>query len=158
MALKRLQTEYTQYLKDVNNHYCINPDNKNFYIWNILLFGIPGTIFEGGIFECQLIFPTNYPNRPPEFKFITKFPHPNIYPDGKVCMSILHEGIDEMNYEHISERWNPSHNVNSILISILSILSEPNLDSSANIDATLLWRNNWNTYKNIIYSVIANTH
>lgn len=155
MSIKRLQTEYKQYLNDPNTYYSINHDEKNFLKWNILLFGPSETIFEGGIFKCQLEFTKEYPNKPPIFKFIDNLFHPNIYPDGKVCISILHEGEDIYGYEHISERWNPSHSVNSILMSLISILSEPNFESPANVDASKLWREDFNSYKNIIYNFIA---
>jgi len=157
MSIKRLQTEFKQYLKDPNTYYSLTPDEKNFLKWNILLFGPSETIFEGGVFKCQLEFTKDYPNKPPTFKFIDNLFHPNIYPDGKVCISILHEGEDIYGYEHISERWNPSHSVNSILMSLISILSEPNFDSPANVDASKLWRDDFNSYKKIIYKLIANS-
>jgi ubiquitin-conjugating enzyme E2 G1 len=156
MAIKRLQTEYKQYLKEPNSQYSIQINNNNFLKWSILLFGPPDTLFEGGIFNCELEFPKDYPNKAPNFKFIDKLFHPNIYPDGKVCMSILHEGVDQFGYEHISERWNPSHSVNSILLSFISILSEPNFESPANVDASKMWRDNFNEYKKIIYNFIGN--
>jgi ubiquitin-protein ligase len=154
MAIKRLTSEYKQYLKDPNPYYSIEPDENDMFVWNALLFGPPETIFEGIILKCIFKFNSDYPNKPPEFKFITNFPHPNIYTDGKVCISILHEGEDKFNYEHISERWNPSHSVNSILMSILTILPTPNFDSPANVDASIMWRNNWDEYKKIIYKLI----
>lgn len=154
MAIKRLHLEYKQYLNDPNSNYTVKPDINNLLIWDILLFGPPDTIFEGGIFKCQLIFPKEYPNKPPQFIFIDKLYHPNIYNDGKVCMSILHEGIDQYGYEHISERWNPSHSVNSILMSLLSILTEPNFDSPANVDASKLWREDYMAYKKRLYTFI----
>lgn len=155
-SLVRLNKEYKQYLKEPNQYYSLYPDPNNFYIWNVLLIGPQETIFEGGIFECKIKFPNDYPNKPPEFKFITNLPHPNIYTDGKVCISILRTGTDEFNYEHISERWNPSHSVNSIIISILNMLSEPNLESPADIDIAKLWRDNFYEYKKMIYSIISN--
>jgi len=159
-SLKRLNHEYKQYLLDVPSSYSIEIDPNNFFIWKILLFGPLETIFEGGIFECQLKFPNDYPNSPPEFIFITKLFHPNIYPNGKMCISILNQGNNvnddfTLLYEHISERWNPSHNVNSILLSILTIIASPNFESSANIEATLMWQKNWNKYKNEIYNIVA---
>ena len=157
MSIKRLQTEYKQYLNDPSTYYSISHDEKNFLKWYILLFGPSETIFEGGIFKCQLEFTKDYPNKPPMFKFTDNLFHPNIYPDGKVCISILHEGEDVYGYEHISERWNPSHSVNSILMSLISILSEPNFESPANVDASKLWREDFNSYKNIIYKLIASS-
>lgn len=157
MALKRLQAELKQLIIDPNYFYTVEPDPNNFYIWNVLLIGPPDSPFEGGIFKCQFKFPQNYPNKAPEFKFITFLFHPNIYNDGKVCISILHDGKDEWGYEHISERWNPSHSVNSVLISILSILTDPNFESPANIEASVLWKNDLESYKNIIYKIVAQT-
>jgi ubiquitin-protein ligase len=156
MAIKRLQTEFKQYLKEPNSHYSIEIHNNNFLKWSILLFGPSDTIFEGGIFKCELLFSKDYPNKAPIFKFSDPLFHPNIYPDGKVCMSILHEGVDQFGYEHISERWNPSHSVNSILLSFISILSEPNFESPANVDASKMWRDNYQEYKRVIYKYISN--
>ena len=157
MAMKRLQMELKQQINEPNYYYSIDVDEKNFMKWNILLLGPSDTIFEGGIFKCQIEFPKEYPNKPPSFKFIDKLYHPNIYPDGKVCISILHEGEDVYGYEHISERWNPSHSVNSILMSILSMLTAPNFESPANVDASKLWRDDFNKYKLHIYKTIAKT-
>jgi len=157
MAMKRLQMELKQQINEPNYYYSIEVDEKNFMKWNILLLGPSDTIFEGGIFRCQIEFPKEYPNKPPSFKFIDKLYHPNIYPDGKVCISILHEGEDQYGYEHISERWNPSHSVNSILMSILSMLTAPNFESPANVDASKLWRDDFDKYKMNIYKLIAKT-
>lgn len=156
MAIKRLQMEYKEYLNETSNMYSININMNNFFSWDVLLFGPPETIFEGGIFKCQINFPKDYPNSPPKFKFITLFPHPNIYKNGEVCISILHSGQDQYGYEHISERWSPSQNINSIIMSILVLLNNPNFDSPANLEASKLWRSDYETYKKEIYKIIGN--
>jgi ubiquitin-conjugating enzyme E2 G1 len=155
MALKRLQMELTEHYRDPNYYYSIEPDYNNFLKWNILLLGPTDTIFEGGIFKCELVFSKEYPNKPPAFKFITNIPHPNIYPDGKICISILHQGIDQYGYEDISERWSPSQSVNSIILSVLSLLSSPNFESPANVDASRMWQDNFNLYKKEIYKIVS---
>ena len=58
--------------------------------WQIVLQGPSKTLYDGGYFKALLDFPDNYPLMPPVFKFVTPLWHPNIYPDGKVCISILH--------------------------------------------------------------------
>lgn len=58
--------------------------------------------------------------------------------DGKVCISILHEpGEDKFGYEKSSERWRPIHTVETILLSVISMLADPNDESPANIDAAV---------------------
>jgi ubiquitin-conjugating enzyme E2 G1 len=157
MALQRLRSEYKQMIQDPNYLFSVCPDPKNFMIWNGILFGPPDTIFEGGLFKFKFTFGKDYPNKPPVFQFITSIPHPNIYPDGRICISILHEGNDEWGYEHISERWSPCQSANSILMSIISLLTDPNLESPANIDSAVKWRDNWDKYKEDIYLVVKNT-
>ena len=155
MSIKRLQTELKQMIEDPNYLYSVFPNKDNFFKWNVILIGPPDTIFEGAVIKACIEFPKEYPNKAPQFKFITPLYHPNVYTDGKVCISILHEGIDEFGYESISERWNPSQSVNCILISILSLLSSPNFDSPANVDAANLWKHKYDEYKKIIYKMVA---
>lgn len=140
MAMKRLQMELKQQINEPNYYYSIEVDEKNFMKWNILLLGPSDTIFEGGIFKCQIEFPKEYPNKPPSFKFIDKLYHPNIYPDGKVCISILHEGVDEYGYEDSSERWSPVQTIGTIFLSIISLFHAPNCDSPANVDASVMYK------------------
>jgi ubiquitin-protein ligase len=59
-----------------------------------------------------------------------------VYPDGMVCISILHPPGDDPNmYESSSERWSPVQSVEKILLSVVSMLAEPNDESGANIEA-----------------------
>lgn len=64
-----------------------------------------------------------------------------VYPNGLVCISILHPpGDDPNHYEHASERWSPIQSVEKILISVMSMLAEPNGESPANVEAAVMWR------------------
>ena len=85
-------------------------------------------------------------------RFKTEMWHPNIYPDGKVCISILHApGTDAMNdQETADERWRPILGVEAILVSVLSMLSDPNTESPANIDAGIMFRDNRTEYNRIV--------
>jgi ubiquitin-conjugating enzyme E2 G1 len=67
-----------------------------------------------------------------------------VYPDGKVCISILHDaGVDVFNsQETADERWRPILGVEQVLVSVLSMLGEPNNDSPANVDAAKQLREN----------------
>lgn len=58
--------------------------------------------------------------------------------NGNVCISILHEpGEDKYGYERPEERWLPIHTVETIMISVISMLADPNGDSPANVDAAV---------------------
>ncbi|SGY63150.1 BQ5605_C007g04778 [Microbotryum silenes-dioicae] len=135
-------------------------DDDNVYEWEITIFGPPDTLYEGAFLRATLTFPQDFPLRPPKMKFLTEMWHPNsayatrdtaetsmlttlnrpctVYKNGEVCISILHEpGADQYGFEDASERWLPVHGVESILISVISLLSAdtPNTDSPANVDA-----------------------
>nr|XP_040146747.1 ubiquitin-conjugating enzyme E2 R1 isoform X1 [Ictidomys tridecemlineatus] len=91
--------------------------------------------------KARLKFPIDYPYSPPAFRFLTKMWHPNIYETGDVCISILHPPVDDpQSGELPSERWNPTQNVRTILLSVISLLNEPNTFSPANVDASVMYR------------------
>lgn len=152
-AIKRLQKELKS-LSEYSEFSCY-PDGDNFLEWNVILYGPIDTPYEYGLFKAKMKFTMSYPNKAPEFQFTSKITHPNIYKDGKVCISILHEGVDQFGYESIYERWNPQQGISSILLSILSIFGEPNFESPANVDASVLWKSDFNKMKSIIYKEVA---
>jgi len=86
-----------------------------------------------------------------DFKFLRPLYHPNIYPDGRLCISILHQpGDDEMSGESASERWSPAQRVESVLISILSLLDDAEVSSPANVDAGVMIRKEPDKYKELV--------
>ncbi|XP_063003337.1 ubiquitin-conjugating enzyme E2 R1 [Elgaria multicarinata webbii] len=116
-------------------------DEGDLYNWEVAIFGPPNTHYEGGYFKARLRFPVDYPYSPPAFRFLTKMWHPNIYETGDVCISILHPPVDDpQSGELPSERWNPTQNVRTILLSVISLLNEPNTFSPANVDASVMYR------------------
>lgn len=77
-------------------------------------------IYPGGIYSMRLTFCDRYPEKPPKVRFTTKMFHPNVYADGNICLDI------------IAAKWSPSYTVSSILTSIQSLLTDPNVQSPAN--------------------------
>ena len=86
-------------------------------------------------------------------KFLTKMWHPNskwlilylilrlVYDSpnpGEVCISILHPpGVDAMNAnETADERWRPILGAEAVILSVVSMLNDPNIESPANLDAS----------------------
>ena len=61
-----------------------------------------------------------------------------VYKSGEVCISILHDpGEDKYGSEDACERWNPIHTVTTIMLSVISMLADPNDMSPANVDAAV---------------------
>jgi ubiquitin-conjugating enzyme E2 R len=134
MELKSLQTTPVE-------GFIVTADEDNIFKWNVAIFGPPRTLYQGGYFKAMLKFPNNYPYSPPTVRFLTKLWHPNIYENGDLCISILHPPIDDPHSGELAcERWNPTQNVRTILLSVISLLNEPNTSSPANVDASVSYR------------------
>jgi len=128
--------------------FAVNLVDDDIYKWEIYILGPSDTFYEGGAFRTILTFPHDYPYTPPKLKFTSEVWHPNVYNTGKdageVCISILHPpgGNPEMpdECESDAERWSPLHSVTTIILSVISLFSDPNFSSPANIDASVQWR------------------
>uniref|UniRef100_A0A914LM12 UBC core domain-containing protein n=1 Tax=Meloidogyne incognita TaxID=6306 RepID=A0A914LM12_MELIC len=140
-ALRRLQQELVDVTDNPIEGIRVHSVAENIFIWKVAIFGAPGTIYQGGYFKATLKFPPKYPFEPPSMRFDNPIFHPNVYKDGRVCISILHPpGQDKLSGESAAERWNPAHGVRSILLSVISMLNEPNISSPANVDASVSYR------------------
>lgn len=130
-------------------------DDSNIFDWQVTIIGPPDTLYEGGFFNARLTFPKDYPNQPPTCRFTSEMWHPNVFPDGRVCISILHSaGDDPHGYESASERWSPVQSVETIMISIISMLSSPNDESPANVDAAKEWREDRDGFKKKVSRIV----
>ncbi|KAF4555122.1 Ubiquitin-conjugating enzyme-like protein 13 [Elsinoe fawcettii] len=149
VASKRLFSEYKHLSTDPPEGITAGPVSEDdMFVWEALIEGPEGTPFEGGVFPAELKFPRDYPLMPPTMKFTCDLWHPNVYPNGAVCISILHPpGDDPNHYELASERWSPIQSVEKILISVMSMLAEPNDESPANVDAARMWRERRTEYE-----------
>ena len=88
-------------------------------------------------FECTLL--TN-----PEGKFVPPLFHPNVYPSGTVCLSILNE----------EEGWKPAITIKQILLGIQELLNEPNPESPAQADAYNLFKKDRAAYEKKVKSIV----
>lgn len=140
-AVRALQLELKKLSDEPVEGFQVLANDENIFEWQVAIFGPPGTLYEGGYFKAQMKFPSDYPYSPPAVRFLTKMWHPNVYENGEVCISILHPPVDDpQSGELPSERWNPTQNVRTILLSIISLLNEPNTFSPANVDASVAYR------------------
>ena len=141
MTVNRLTRE----LKKINDENIPNITilpPENILIWYAKIYGPKDSPFENGVFDIKLSFDNDYPVKPPSVKFLSKMFHPNIYRDGFICIDIL------------QTEWSPAQNVRTILLSILSLLTDPNPSSPANSDASKLFMNNYTEYCQRVKSYI----
>jgi ubiquitin-conjugating enzyme E2 D/E len=114
MSSRRIQKEYQDIQKDAPENCSAGPRGDNMYIWDAVIMGPTGTPYVGGIFKMEIHFPSDYPFKPPKCIFTTKIYHPNISPNGAICLDIL------------KDQWSPALTVSKTLLSICSLLNEPN--------------------------------
>lgn len=115
--LNRLQKEYIMLEKDDTSNVSAILVDDNIYHWRATMIGPLETVYEGGIFNLDIHIPIEYPHKPPKIKFLTKVYHPNINSSGHICLDILKEGS-----------WSAAQTIRTLLISIMSLLDNPNPD------------------------------
>jgi len=120
---------------------------------NFTLIGPSDCAWEGCLMNGTITFPEKYPFEPPVLKFITKTFHPNIYTNGKVCLSILNANRDETGYFQASELWSPVLDIKTVFICITNLFVEPNLESPADLDAAIEFRKDNKKYTKKIRSM-----
>jgi ubiquitin-conjugating enzyme E2 D/E len=146
-AVKRLQKELSDILhakhKEVPENVSIGPKNEgNMFLWNATIIGAKDTAYEGGIFELEIQIPSSYPFRPPKVHFKTKIFHPNINDKGDICLDIL------------KSKWEPSLNLTQVMISILSLMSDPNPLDPFNTTAATIYKENRSEYNAVVREYI----
>jgi ubiquitin-conjugating enzyme E2 D/E len=112
--IKRLTKELKDMQKDNTPNLSAGPVNDNLFEWNAVIMGPVDTPYEGGIFYLSISIPSNYPFKSPIVIFNTKIYHPNINSSGNICLDIL------------KTQWSPALTISKILLSICSLLTDPN--------------------------------
>ena len=126
----RLNRELSELTKNLPEGIVASPDNDNIRRWIATIKGPVDTPYQEGQFKLQLDFGDSYPMKPPSVKFLTLIYHPNVYRDGKICLDIL------------QGKWSPVLQITTILVSIQSLLMDPNVNSPANRDAAVTYSKN----------------
>mmetsp|Transcript_740 Transcript_740/g.1660 ORF Transcript_740/g.1660 Transcript_740/m.1660 type:complete len:211 (-) Transcript_740:245-877(-) len=133
-AKRRLMRDFRRLQQDPPQGVTGAPEESDILKWNAVIFGPDDTPWEGGTFKLTLEFTEDYPNKPPKVVFVTKMFHPNIYANGQICLDIL------------QNQWSPIYDIAAILTSIQSLLTDPNPNSPANVEAAKLYQSNRREY------------
>eukprot|EP00039_Didymoeca_costata_P006858 m.94097 g.94097 ORF g.94097 m.94097 type:complete len:153 (-) comp13426_c0_seq2:199-657(-) len=113
-AQKRILKELKDLKRDPPTQCSAGPVGDDMFHWKGTIIGPGESPYEGGIFEVTIRFPVDYPFKPPKVAFTTKIYHPNIAPNGGICLDIL------------KQQWSPALTISKVLLSICSLLTDPN--------------------------------
>ncbi|KAI9360395.1 ubiquitin-conjugating enzyme 9 [Zopfochytrium polystomum] len=135
IAIARLTEERKAWRKDHPYGFWAKPEKNqdgslNLMQWQVGIPGKQGTPWENGVYTLTMTFPDDYPQKPPKCKFPSGLFHPNVYPSGTVCLSILNEEQD----------WKPAITIKQILLGVQDLLNDPNPDSPAQSEAYMMFK------------------
>lgn len=116
MALKRINKELQDLGRDPPAQCSAGPVGDDLFHWQATIMGPPDSPYQGGVFFLTIHFPTDYPFKPPKVAFTTRIYHPNINSNGSICLDILRS------------QWSPALTISKVLLSICSLLCDPNPD------------------------------
>ena len=113
---RRLLKEYEGLIKEPISGAVVKPECGNLFLWRGVITGPRKSPYANGKFKFFLKMPNDYPFKGPKFRFETKIYHCNIAENGAACLDILAYG------------WSPALTIGKILLSIMSLLEDPNPD------------------------------
>jgi ubiquitin-conjugating enzyme E2 D/E len=116
MSQKRISKELQDLQKDPPLNCSAGPIGDDLFLWEGCIFGANDSPYVGGVFHLVIQFPVDYPFRAPHVEFKTKIFHPNINSAGLICLDIL------------KDKWSPALTISKVLLSISSLMADPNPD------------------------------
>ncbi|BBG97824.1 ubiquitin-conjugating enzyme19 [Prunus dulcis] len=133
------------------------PEGESIFTWLGTIEGGKGTMYEGLSYKLSLRFPLDYPFKPPQVKFETMCFHPNVF---IVVLKKLISSFVLARSKRIKlmlfllymaqDKWSSAYDCRTILLSIQSLLGEPNPESPLNSYAAALW-NNKEDYRKMVH-------
>ncbi|KAL7501163.1 hypothetical protein ACHAWT_011024 [Skeletonema menzelii] len=113
---KGINKELVDLGKDPPANCSAGPVGDDMFHWQATIMGPDESPYAGGVFFLDIHFPADYPFKPPKVHFTTRIYHCNINSNGGICLDIL------------KDQWSPALTISKVLLSICSLLTDPNPD------------------------------
>lgn len=152
-AIRRIQKEQAQLVEDPPSNCTAGPSGDNIRQWSAIILGNPSSRanvfvflltlhvkgpddspYKGGVFSLSIVFPEEYPFKPPKVRFETKIYHPNISSSGGICIDIL------------KDSWTPALTISKVLLSVCALMCEPNPDDPLMPEIARQYKENRDAY------------
>ncbi|ERE89665.1 ubiquitin-conjugating enzyme E2 D3-like protein [Cricetulus griseus] len=166
MALKRINKELSDLARDPPAQCSAGPVGDDMFHWQATIMGPNDSPYQGGVFFLTIHFPTDYPFKPPKAScllivkiqypeltfrsklmtgptpmsavaFTTRIYHPNINSNGSICLDILRS------------QWSPALTISKVLLSICSLLCDPNPDDPLVPEIARIYKTDRDKYNRI---------
>jgi len=129
-ALRRITKELKDLEADPPANCSAGPVGDDLFKWKATIMGPADSPYDGGVFFLDIVFPQDYPFKPPNLKFQTKIYHCNVNDKGGICLDIL------------KDSWSPALTISKVLLSICSLLTDPNPDDPLVPEIAKLFKTN----------------
>ncbi len=134
ISSKRIMHEIQELKEEPICNCSAGPIDDDLKHWNATIFGPKDTPYFGGVFELDIKFTDEYPFKPPKIIFKTPIYHCNINRRGGICLDILKDGQNGA--------WSPALSIGKVLLSICSLLAQPNPDDPLVPEIAQLYKKN----------------
>jgi ubiquitin-conjugating enzyme E2 L3 len=126
-ASRRLMKEYSDLQKSPNETIQngvknLKTDAQSILKWTGQIYPSKAP-YDKGSFKIEILFPAEYPFKPPKVTLKTKIYHPNIDEKGQICLPIIH-----------AENWKPATKVEHVIVSLIELIDSPECEHPLRAD------------------------
>lgn len=147
LSLRRILHETEQIARESKNYsdmFKLTMVGDDAYHYTIELYGPKDSLYQNNTFILELRLSQEYPRAAPRVKFVSKIEHVNVNKEGDICLDIL------------KDKWSPALKILSIMVSVASLLSDPNPDDPFNFELAALFKRDKAAYEQYIKSFHSN--
>ena len=137
MVLKHTNKELSDLARDPPAQCSASPVGDDMFHWQVTIMGPNNSPCQDGVFFLIIHFPTDYPFKPPKVAFTIRIYHPNINSNDSICLDILRS------------QWSPALTISKVLLSICSLLWDPNPYDSLVPEIARIYKTDGDKYNRI---------